>query len=189
MAIIGTQQERRHQVVNHNTANAATKHMTQDAHFTIVRTTGSSKKKTQHAVGYEYIHMEVNGRQLTVQCMASVCRELCDQFIVACNREPPWSTEAFVHTNCETEHLDVISSGIVADEYPDNHPCEWTKQAVITLERATEEYMVEVIAESHCWKQQLISCRFSIWLLLWQGKGAGYSWHSPTCAWHWICLK
>ena len=38
-----------------------------------------------------------------------------------------------------------------------------------------EEYMVEVIADSHFQKQQLISCRFSTCLLLWQGKEVAYS--------------
>jgi hypothetical protein len=46
--------------------NAAAKYMIQDAHLKIVHKTGSSKKKKQHAVGCEYIHIEVNGRQLTV---------------------------------------------------------------------------------------------------------------------------
>jgi hypothetical protein len=64
--ILGTQQERRYQLVHHNAANVATKHMTQDAHLNIVRKTGSSKNKKKHAVGCEYIHIEANGTQLTV---------------------------------------------------------------------------------------------------------------------------
>jgi len=36
------------------------------------------------------------------------------------------------------------------DEFRDKHPSEWTKQALITLEEATETYMVQAIAESHC---------------------------------------
>jgi len=60
---------------------------------------------------------------------------------------------------------------------------EWTKLALIKLAEATESYMVEVIAESHHYKQQLISCRFSTCLLPWQGKEVRYSWNSPTCAW------
>jgi hypothetical protein len=59
--ILGTQQVPRHKSVHCNAANAATKHMTQDANLKIVRKTGSSKNKKQHAVGYEYIHMEANG--------------------------------------------------------------------------------------------------------------------------------
>jgi len=48
------------------------------------------------------------------------------------------------------EHYHVVSSGIFADEFPDKYPREWTKQALITLEEATEAYMVEVLAEFHC---------------------------------------
>ena len=43
----------------------------------------------------------------------------------------------------------MVSSGIFADEFPDKNPREWTKQGLITLEEATEAYMVEVIAASH----------------------------------------
>ena len=50
----------------------------------------------------------------------------------------------------EIEHRDVVISGIFADEFPDKRPREWTKQASITLEEATEAYMVEVTAEFHC---------------------------------------
>jgi hypothetical protein len=50
----------------------------------------------------------------------------------------------------ETEHHDVVSSGIFADEFPDKRPREWTKQALITLEEAMEAYMVEVTAYFHC---------------------------------------
>jgi hypothetical protein len=50
----------------------------------------------------------------------------------------------------ETEHPDVVSSGIFADEFPDKRPHEWKKQALMTLEEATEAYMLEVTAEFHC---------------------------------------
>jgi len=36
------------------------------------------------------------------------------------------------------------------DEFPDKNPQEWTNQALLTSEEATDVYMVEVIAESHC---------------------------------------
>ena len=75
---------------------------------------------------------------------------LCNEFIAARNGKPPWSTQAFVRTVHEIEHHDVVSSGMFADELPDKHPHEWTKQALITLEEATEAYMVEVTAEFHC---------------------------------------
>jgi len=64
--ILGTQQEHRHKFVHRDAANAATKHMTQDAHFKIVRKSGSRKNKRQHAVGCEYIHIEAKGGQLSV---------------------------------------------------------------------------------------------------------------------------
>jgi len=181
--ILGTQQERRHKLVHHNAANVATKHMTQDAHLNIVRKTESSKNKKQHAVGCEYIHIEANSAQLTVYRTAGVGRELCNEFIAARNRKPPWLTKAFVRNVREMEHHDVVSSGSFADEFPDKRPSEWTKQTLITLEEATEAYMVEVTAEFHCQKHHLMSCRFSTCLQLWRGKEVGYSWNSPTCAW------
>jgi len=48
--LLGTQQERRHKLVHRDAANVATKHMTHDAHLKIVRKTGSSKNKKQHAL-------------------------------------------------------------------------------------------------------------------------------------------
>jgi hypothetical protein len=66
MAILGTQQECRHKLVHHNTASTANKHMTQDAYLKIVRKTGSSENRKQHAVGRDYIHIDANGSQLTV---------------------------------------------------------------------------------------------------------------------------
>jgi hypothetical protein len=109
-----------------------------------------------------------------------VHRELRYQLIAARNGKPPWLTKAFVHTVRKIEHLDVLSSGIFADEFRDLHPQVWTKQALINLEEATEAYLVEVLAKSCCYKLQLISCRFSTCLLLWQGKDGGYRWNSST---------
>jgi len=63
--LLGTQQECRHKLVYRDDANAATKHMTHDAHLKIIRKTGSRNNKTQHAVGCENIHIEVKGSQLT----------------------------------------------------------------------------------------------------------------------------
>jgi len=62
----GTQQERRHKLVDRDAANVSTKHMTQDAHLQIVRKTGGRKYKKQHPVGCEYIHIKAKGSQLTV---------------------------------------------------------------------------------------------------------------------------
>jgi hypothetical protein len=78
-----------------------------------------------------------------------VGRELRNEFIAACNWKPAWSTKAFGRTVRTIEHHDVVSSGIFPDEFPDKRPHEWTKQASITLEEATEAYMVEVTAEYH----------------------------------------
>jgi len=64
--LLGTQQQRRHKLVHRDAGNVATKHMTQDAHLKIVRKTGSSKNKKQHAVGCEYILIVANSGQLTV---------------------------------------------------------------------------------------------------------------------------
>jgi len=64
--ILGTQQERRHKLVHRDGADAATKHMTQDAHLQIVRKTGSRRNKKPHAVGCEYIHIAAIGGQLIV---------------------------------------------------------------------------------------------------------------------------
>jgi len=82
--------------------------------------------------------------------MVGVRRELSNEFIAARNGKPPWATKAFVRRVREIEHLVVVSSGIFADEIPDKGPREWTKQGLITLEEATEAYMVEVTAEFHC---------------------------------------
>jgi hypothetical protein len=91
-----------------------------------------------------------NGGQLSVKHTAGVHRELCNEFIAACTRKPPWSTKAFVCTVREIEYHDVVSCGIFTDEFPDQHPLEWMMQAVITLEDTTEVYMVEVTAGFHC---------------------------------------
>jgi len=82
--------------------------------------------------------------------MAGVRRELRNKFIATRHGKPPWSTKAFVRTVREIEHHDVVSSGIFSDEFPHKRPREWTKQALITLEEATEAYMVEVTAKFHC---------------------------------------
>jgi hypothetical protein len=64
--ILGIQQEYRHNVVHRDAANAATKHMTQEAHLIIVCKTGSRKIKKQHAVGCEYNEIKAISGQLTV---------------------------------------------------------------------------------------------------------------------------
>jgi len=64
--ILGTQQEHRHKLVHRDAANAATNHMTQDAHLKIVRKTGSRRNQKQNAVGCEYIHIDAISGQSTV---------------------------------------------------------------------------------------------------------------------------
>jgi len=57
---------RRYKLVYRDAADAATKHMTQDAHLKIVRKTGSRRNGKQHAVGCEYIQIDAIGGHLTV---------------------------------------------------------------------------------------------------------------------------
>ena len=123
-SLIGTQQERRHQLLHRDAANAATKNMTHDTHLELVRKTGSSANQEQHAVGCEYLHTVVNGRQLTVYHAAGIHREQRDQFVAAYNGKPPWSAKAFVRTGHENERHDVVTSGIYTDKFPDKHPRE-----------------------------------------------------------------
>jgi len=147
--ILGTQQERRRKLVYRDAAIVATKDVAQDEHSKIIHKTVISQNKKQHAVGCEYIHMEVNGSELTVYRPAGVHRGVHIEFISAYNREPPWSTRVYICTVRTIEHHDVVSSGILADESPDKRPCEWMKQSIITVMEATEAYMVEVTAEFH----------------------------------------
>jgi len=114
-SLIGTQQERRHQLFHCDAVNAVTKNMTQDAHLKIVRKTGSSMNEMQHAVGFEFIHTVVNRHQFTVYHTAGVRRELHDEFVTVCNGKSPWSTKAFIPTVREIKHHDGVSSGIFAN--------------------------------------------------------------------------
>jgi hypothetical protein len=61
-----TQQHRRHQLVNRDTAIVATENMTHDPHLKKVPKTRSSKNKKQHAIGCESIHICVNDGQLRI---------------------------------------------------------------------------------------------------------------------------
>jgi len=185
MLLIGTQKERRQQLVLCEDADTASKNISEDAHLKIVHKTGNSTNTTQHAVGCEYLHTAVNSRQWTLKQIAGIRQNLYDQCITAPNGKDQWSTMEFVHTVSEIEYHDVVSSGIFTEEFAEKHPREWTKQALITLEEATKAYMIEVIAAYQCLKQQLTSFRYSTWLQLWQGKEVVYSWNSPTCTWPW----
>jgi len=127
--------------------------MTQDAQLKIIHTTGSSKNNQPHAVECRYIHIVVKDHQSTVYYTAGVGEELPDHVLAACNGKSPWSTKAFVQTVRELKHQDDIITRIFIVKFPNKNPAEWTTQAVITLEEAKDAYMVEVFAESHCYKQ------------------------------------
>jgi len=106
--------------------------MTNDAHLKIVLMTGTITNMMQRPVGCENIPTVDNGRQLMIYDRAGIGRELCDKFVSVCNRNPPLSTKAFVHSIYETGHHDLVSAGIVADTFREKHPREWTKKALIT---------------------------------------------------------
>jgi len=52
-------------------------------------------------------------------------------------------------TASEFKHQNWICSGNFADEFRAKRPREETKLALVTLEEATEAYIVKVIAQSH----------------------------------------
>jgi len=56
-----TQQQWRHQLLHHNAAISATENMAQDAHFNIAHHTRRSNNQKQHAMGCEYLPIDVNG--------------------------------------------------------------------------------------------------------------------------------
>jgi len=116
------QQQCRHNVVHSNAANAATENIPLDALLPIICKTQRSKKKKQHAIRCEYIHIMVHGSQLTLQLKAGIHRELLDQFISACNGKPPWLTKVCVRTVREIEQHVVVSPGILVDKFHDKSP-------------------------------------------------------------------
>jgi len=144
-----THSQLRHHLVHSDAANAATDNMTLDAQLNIVGKTGSSKNEKQHAIRCMCSRIEVHGCQLMISHPAGEQGALHDQLIAACNGKPPWLTKAFGRTVCEMEHSDVVSSEIIADQFGDNNPRQWTKQALTTSQDGAQLYMVEVIAESH----------------------------------------
>jgi len=87
-SLIGTQQDRRHQLVHCDNANAATKNLPQDSYLNIVHKTGCSPNKKWHVVGCEFIHTMVNGHQLMEKHTEGVRPELHNQFIAAHNGKP-----------------------------------------------------------------------------------------------------
>jgi len=143
------QQQPNNQLVHRDAAIVATKNINPDVDLKIVRKTESSKHQKQHAIRCESININVDDGQLTIKRPAGVRKELSEQFIPAGNCNPPGSTKAFDRTVHEIEHYNDFRSGIFADEFGDERPQEWTKQALKTLEKATELYMVEVPADPH----------------------------------------
>lgn len=69
------------------------------------------------------MHIEVDSHQLTIQCLAVILRELCNQLIAAHKGKPPVPMMAFVCTLCETKPHDVVSSGICRDKLDNMHSC------------------------------------------------------------------
>jgi hypothetical protein len=57
--------------------------------------------------------------------------------------------KAHIRTVREIEHHDVVSAGILAYTFCDDHPHQWTTAALFTLEEAAEAYTVKVLAKSH----------------------------------------
>jgi hypothetical protein len=132
-----------------HSSKADTKNMTQDPHSKKVWKTGSSKNRKQHTIRCKSIHISVDSGQLRIYHTAGVHRELHDRFIASCNSKPPSLTKAFVCTIREIEHHDVVSSGILANEFCDEPPWAWTYQALKNLTEATKLYLVEVIPGYH----------------------------------------
>jgi len=56
-----SQQQRRHQLVHHDAAIAATDNLAQDADLIKVGKTGRSKHRKQHAIGCEELNISVEG--------------------------------------------------------------------------------------------------------------------------------
>jgi len=122
MSIIATQVQCRHQLVQHDVAKVAAKHLSHEVHLKIVLKTGSSKNKTDHPVGCEYIHVEEYGCQLTIYGIVGDPTERHERVIAHHYGIPAFSTDAIVPTLCKMEHNDVLCPGIFADRFRDNHP-------------------------------------------------------------------
>jgi len=76
----------------------------------------------QQQIGCEFIRIEVNGHQLTIQCSAGREKEQCDHIIAAHNGKLQRLSKAFVRTVCEIKHLVGASSGIFAGVFHYKHP-------------------------------------------------------------------
>jgi len=92
--------------------------MTLDSQLKIVWKSGSSRNKKQHAIRWDYSRIEADWIYVRMWHSAGVRKVLPDQFISACNKNPPWSTRAFVCTVHHIHHHNVVSSGIVVIRCP-----------------------------------------------------------------------
>jgi hypothetical protein len=66
VSLSGTEQERRIEIGNRNTAQVATNNMTEDADLDMFCKSESSKNKKQHTSRFENIHVTLNNQQWTV---------------------------------------------------------------------------------------------------------------------------
>jgi hypothetical protein len=64
--VAGAQQQCRHHLVHRDAAVAATENMAQDPHSTQVHNTARSNNKNQHAIGWELLHIDIEGGQVTI---------------------------------------------------------------------------------------------------------------------------
>jgi hypothetical protein len=58
-SLVGTQLQRKHQLVHHDNTTVAIRNETEDTYLNAVGVTGSSKNKKQYVIGYEYIQIVV----------------------------------------------------------------------------------------------------------------------------------
>jgi hypothetical protein len=79
----------------------------------------------RHAVRCEYMHIKVNGRQITIHRTGGVHSEPGDESIAARHSTSPCCTKGYVHTVQEVEHHDVICSVTFLEALTDKRPCEW----------------------------------------------------------------
>jgi len=119
------QQQRRHQLVHCDAANAATANMAQPGHSNIVRKAWSSENTNQQIIRSEELHTEADIHQLLIQWTAGVGRELHEEFIAARNSKPPCWTMTCVCIVHAIEHYDVVSSVPMTAGWHDKRRREW----------------------------------------------------------------
>lgn len=109
----------RHHPVPDNAANAASDYMTIDAQSKIVSTTSSIMNRPQQPIEWEYICIEVDNQQITIEYTICVGRELRDHFLPTHVKKPLRLIKAFVRTVCAIENYHVVSCCIFARELRD----------------------------------------------------------------------